>query len=327
MKGLPGLTLLLLLPFGGPGGFAGTRPISLPEALSLAEKNSAALTALKTKIQSSERIIHERWRDFLPDATLRYQKQDTVSIREEDSRYQSAQLELGYDIHTSGRTFALYRIARIAADISRTEFTIERSNLRLDVKKQYYGLLRNRGEEEIYRQLLESLELQKRIIAEEVRLGTATELQKIQVEARIYEARYGILRSKNDYNEGIKRFLILLGLSQDDSREPSPPKEDLPDPEEISTDIPGRTRRAYLLRGDFRRLGLLMNRTREEAKLARHYYMPRVRLTGSYGYMGTDVPMNRRIWSVGISVTASLFGSSAGAGQTQIGRASCRERV
>ena len=290
--------------------------LTLPEAVSRALMNSTALISLKTKGDLSKRLISERWRDFLPDLSFRYQKEDAVAYREEDYRNQSAMIEIGYDISTGGKTYIEYKISRIERLLAQEEYRIERNNIILNVKRTCYELIRNRDEIAINRKLLDSLFIQKRIIDEEKRLGMATELQRVRVEARISEAEYGILHAENEYKNRLKDFKVLIGFPP--GRNISIKKPDMR-VENLPRIMQSRDRLISIAlknRSEFKRSRYAIYKTRKEMQLARYYYLPKFRLTGSCGYTGDRYPPNKKTWSIGFSVTTALFGSSVSGSQS-----------
>ncbi len=307
------VALLLIAPTSGARAQAAE--LSLDEAVARALTCSTRLAALKSSIDVSRRIINEKWRSYLPDVGVSYSKEDTVAYREDDYRSQSILLNVGVDLYNGGRTSAEYRIAKLEALLAAEEYRIERNAIVLNVRSLYYELLKNLDEIAINRKLMESLELQRTIIAEEERLGMATELQRVQVEARIAEAEYGILKSENEYQNRLKDLRVLIGLAPGAALA-------LTRMEIASAPVTAITRGrdelvaiALAKRNEFKKSTYLLYKTGREMELARAYYLPTIRLTGSYGYTGDRYPPNKKMWNVGISVTTAIFGSSLSGAQ------------
>ena len=118
----------------------GQDTLTLRQACQLALKNSVKLETLKSKIQSSRMIIHERWRDLLPHVTVQYTKSDDVAVREQDVRTQSLMGTVNYDIFTNGKAFIAYSIAQIESMLAVKEYTIEKNKIILTTKQAYFDL-------------------------------------------------------------------------------------------------------------------------------------------------------------------------------------------
>ena len=115
-------------------------PFSIKVAIHYALNNSIKLATLKSRVESSKLIIHERWRDLLPYVTIQYTKNDEVAIHEEDIRNQSLLCTANYDIFTNKRALIAYSIAKLESFLSIEEYAIEKNNIILSTKKAYYDL-------------------------------------------------------------------------------------------------------------------------------------------------------------------------------------------
>jgi len=178
------------------------------------------------------------------------------------------------------------------------------------VKKEYCALQGAAGEVEVQRALLESLRLQRNIIDEEARHGMATELQRVQADARIAEAEYELSRAQNAWRAGLMNIRMRIG---------APPEEELaiaPLPDDAGKDeTPPRTKDALTAhalksRPEMRQARYALRAAHAAERIAGRYYLPVVRLSGSYGYRGDRLPLDGRVWSVGLSVTTAILGST-----------------
>ncbi len=289
--------------------------LNLQNAIDLALKNSKNMTTLKYREQLAKSIITEKWRSFIPDISLSYQKDDAVAYREDDYRTQSATIDMSYDIYTNGKTAAEYRIAKIDSLLAGTEYKIEKNNVTLDVKKKYYDLIKAHGEIEINKKLHESLLLQKKVITQEQKLGMATQLQMVQIEARLSEAEYAVRISENEYKNRLKDLMVLIGYRPmspivlqpvfNENTDILPP--DMSDEDIIAVAIANRN--------ELKKSSYSILKTKEVLKLAQLYFMPQITVNGSYGYTGEKFPMNQMKWSVGVTIKTNLFGNTISGGQ------------
>jgi len=297
------------------GGMLYAETLTLEESIIIARKNSIKLHALKSSIAISRKLIHESWRDLLPVSSIQYQKDDEIAYRENDMRSHSLSCNVSYDINTSGRSILTYQVSKIESLLAESEYIIEQSNIILNVKKAYYDLQKKQHEIKINQKLLNSLYLQQKIVSEQKKLGMATDLQQIQVDAKISEAKYAVLTSKNDYDNSLRDFANLLGLSSDAEIILSDMKHS---PEELI----GFPQKKYLIalglkkRNEIYKSNYTLLKSEKELSLAEYYYLPKFQLFGSYGYTGKEFPLRQKTWTVGVSVTTALFGNSMHGGQT-----------
>ncbi|MEJ5360881.1 MAG: TolC family protein [Spirochaetota bacterium] len=282
--------------------------LTLQKACELALKNSVQLETLKVRIQSSRMIVHERWRELLPNITFQYSKNDTVAIREDDTRLQSLVCTVQYDIFTNQQSLIAYSIAQIESMLANEEYTIEKNKIILSTKEAYFALQRKRKAIEIYQLLLKSLQLQKNIITAQQQLGMATELQQIQVDGKIAEAQYNILSAQNQYVNSLQDFATTLGINYASIQFPEQEYTELQNITMASKDT--LVSLSMQNRNELKKSYYTLIKTQKEYQLAQYYYLPRIQLFASYGYSGSEFPMNKKMWNVGLSITSLLFGNT-----------------
>ncbi|NMB66393.1 MAG: TolC family protein [Spirochaetes bacterium] len=283
--------------------------LTLHNACELALKNSVKLERLKAKIQSSRMIVHERWRELLPNVSFQYSKSDTVAIREDDTRFQSLACTVQYDIFTNQQSLIAYSIAQIESMLANEEYTIEKNNIILSTKQAYFALQNKRKSIEIYQLLLKSLQLQKNIITAQQQLGMATELELIQVDGKIAEAQYNILSAQNQYANSLQDFATTLGINYASIQLPEQEYAELQNITMASKE--NLISLSMQNRNELKKSYYTLIKTQKEYQLAQYYYLPRIQLFASYGYSGTEFPINKKMWNVGLSVTSLLFGNTA----------------
>ena len=289
--------------------------ISVDIATTQAIKNSTTMAGLIGRAKVSEKLIFEKWRTFLPDLAIRYQKDDTVIYRSDDYRNQSATIDFGYDLNTNGKSVLEYKISGLDKVIAMSEIVIERNNIILQVRSKYYELLRLKDEIEVNKKLRDSLKLNKKFGEEEKRLGFSTKLALTQIEAKLSESEYSVKKSENDYYNKLKDFKAYIGFefkselkSIDDfefNDEMVPQKKD---EELLSIALKNRL--------ELKKSELTLLKTKYNMKLAKFYYLPKFRLEGSVGTTGPTFPPNNFTWNIGVKVDTSIFGSGLSAKQT-----------
>jgi len=87
------------------------RVLDAREAVKQACAYSPELGRLRANIESALLARREKWREFLPSASLQYLQDETVNTGARDERSRQVLVTLGYDIHTGGTTLDEYEVA------------------------------------------------------------------------------------------------------------------------------------------------------------------------------------------------------------------------
>jgi len=287
--------------------------ISLNNAISMAMKNSNSLAGLRTTEKVSRQLVKESWRNYIPDISLSYGNNQSVSIMENDTRNQSLNLSMSYNLYTNGKTITQTKLVKLESLLSSTNYLLERNKIHLTVTSKFYGIMKAKEEIKINKKLLESLFFQKRIIVAQKRLGMATELQRVQVEARIKEAQYKIIAAKNNLKTQEKDLQVLCGLNY-----------------KISIKIKGTMpkRIVYILpkkitlisialknRPEVKKSQFTLLKAKQQLRLATYYYLPEITISGSCGLSGPKLP-GEITWSLGLTLSTNFFGNTISGGQT-----------
>ena len=142
----------------------------------------------------------------------------------------------------------------------------------------------------------------------------ATDLEQIQIDGKIAEAQYNIITAQNDYSNTLKDFATTLAVESSIIVVNEPSYTEI-----ANISLPSKERLIWLSlqnRNELKKSHYTVIKTEKEYALAEYYYLPKIQLFASYGYMGNDYPPNKKTWNIGISITSALLGNTVTTGQT-----------
>src|SRR5688572_30823631 len=184
------------------------RPISLQEAVSLAQRNAPAAVQARGQLRTSSSAVRSAWGSFLPSLTANLSKskrsadrfdpvQDRWITSTQPWNY-SAGLSTGLELFDGGRRFAELRAARAGVDAAEANETTQRFNIALQVKREYANVLAARESESAARAQLEQAQAQLRSSVARVQAGAATMSDSLRSVIQLGNARLALLTAQNN---------------------------------------------------------------------------------------------------------------------------------
>jgi outer membrane protein TolC len=275
--------------------------LSFAEAAELAVANSAELR----NGFAQKKIREGQWklglRAYFPRLNISASEDDRLSQNSADSFQKNYTLNLDQLLWDGGRT-------GLSRKLEKTELNLLGSQLERSVLEAaeaaitaYRQILTTREIVKIRRAALESLSEQRRILAEELRLGRALSLDLIDADISVSEARIELLSLEIELEEAERQFAESLGLEElpllgetIDTRR----KCLLPSPRAARTQAeensPQLAEARYAVR-----------KKEAELKIVSVSWIPTLRISGSFGLTGQRYPLTRHNWSVGLTLEFS----------------------
>lgn len=183
------------------------RPISLPEAVSLAQRNSPAAVQARGQLRTSASAIRSAYGAFIPSLSMSMGQTKQGGERFDPLRgpvTQSAspwQYSLGLnsslEVFDGGRRFASLRAARAEEDVAEANDVSQRFNMALQVKREYANVLAARESESAARAQLQQAEAQLRASVARVQAGAATMSDSLRSVIQVGNARLALLTAQN----------------------------------------------------------------------------------------------------------------------------------
>jgi outer membrane protein len=184
------------------------RPISLTEAVSLAQRNSPAAVQARGQMRTAASAIRSAYGSFLPSLSMSMGQTKQGGQRFDPLRgpvTQSAspwQYSLGFssnlELFDGGRRFADLRAARADEDAAESNDVAQRFNIALQVKREYANVLAARESESAARAQLEQAEAQLRSSVARVQAGAATMSDSLRSLIQVGNARLALITAQNN---------------------------------------------------------------------------------------------------------------------------------
>lgn len=184
------------------------RPISLNEAVTLAQRNSPAAVQARGQLRTSASAIRSAYGAFIPSLSMSMGQTKQGGQRFDPLRgpvTQSAspwQYSLGFssglEVFDGGRRFAQLRAARADEDAAEANDVSQRFNIALQVKREYANVLAARESESAARAQLEQAEAQLRASVARVQAGAATMSDSLRSVIQVGNARLALLTAQNN---------------------------------------------------------------------------------------------------------------------------------
>jgi outer membrane protein TolC len=218
--------LLLLLPFvvlparGAPplplpaAGNA-VRTCDLSTAISLALKNSRALTDSRLQQQVARAVHRLACRQFLPSLEVGISRDDSVVYGSPDTRSRRLSLGMQQLLYDGGRTRASLKRRDREIALAGLNLEMESEELIFSVITVYTEILEFRQKKKIRQDSYQSALLQQQIAAEELRLGALTELEFLDFTVRLKDLELDLEETEQEERLLGFRFGRLLGLKAD----------------------------------------------------------------------------------------------------------------
>ena len=183
-------------------------PISLPDAIAMAQKNAPSAVQARGSISTSEASVKQSYAAFLPSFNLSASRQnqrgdrfDTqgnlVPFTGQPTNY-STGLSSSLQLFDGGRRF--FDLKRSKADVDAAEAgeTASRFQIALQVKQQYYNILAARESESAANAQIQQTEQQLRASSIRLRAGAATVSDSLRSAVALGNARLARLSARNN---------------------------------------------------------------------------------------------------------------------------------
>lgn len=218
---LTALALLTPLSLGAQGvATGGARPVSLEEAIRLAQKNSPTAVQARGQIQTSDAAIRTVYGSFMPSLSLSYgsnrQGGETffqgqlVPFRGDPWNF-SRGLNSNLELFDAGRRFFNLRAAQANLSAAESNERLQQYRVALDVKQQYFNVLAARESRAAAESQLRQSDEQLKSATARVRAGVATVSDSLRSVIQVGNARLAVLTADNNLRVANANLTRLVG--------------------------------------------------------------------------------------------------------------------
>jgi OMF family outer membrane factor len=207
----------------------GTQPITLKQALELARRNNRDFQVALLQVERSRAALREAVAAEYPSLNLASDvtRTDSANARlgnviapegvpENDtvSRSLTGQLELSYDLYTSGRRSATIRAAEKQVRLNQLELERIDEQLRLDVANAYYDLQQADEQVRISESSVKNAQQSLKDAEALEKAGVGTRFDVLRSQVQLSNELQNLTRSQGDQRIRRRQLAQLLSLSQ-----------------------------------------------------------------------------------------------------------------
>jgi outer membrane protein TolC len=284
--------------------------IDMDTAVRIGVANHFALKAVKYRTEVVDKIITERWRQYLPTLDLSYNRQREIVKGERDTTSHEVRLTIEQVIYDGGRRGLDLDMARLNSILARKDFNVIYGTVRLDIVRAYVRVLAASGKIDLNRKSLERGRLQLKDARREFEVGFSTRLQVMQVASLAQEIELSLMQSINEHSNAVYQLKVILNL--DHSIRLELDGDILRD---YRLEIPGvdvdeLIDRARQARPEVLRSRVNIFRLDKEKEIAEDYWIPQLSVGGFAGRRGEEFPLTEDTWGVFFRFTFPIFSNS-----------------
>ncbi len=287
-----------------------TLRINLETATQIALTNYYLLLSLKNKNTAIKELISERWRDLLPTLGVNMTRQRYIIQDSNDYIYNAILLNVDQIIYDGGKKKLDLDIAQLEEILSREDFKITSSNVRLEVEKNFINTLVALAKVALNKKSVERAKEQLRLAKLEAKLGFTTQIQVLSVASRLQEIEFALVKSVNEYLKAKNDLKLVMSLDH---------QSDLIIEGNLLTDFylsyPDLKKETLIenaqnQRSEIVRIKINNKKLAKERELAENAWIPQISVGGSYGRTGITYPLQNDTWNVNVKVVFPLGGST-----------------
>lgn len=198
----------------------GPRPIRLDEAVRLAQRNAPAATEARNALRVSRMQVMSALGQFLPSlgaSAGASKSQGAIFFQGRLEPYTgnpwnySKGYGLGVTVFDGGQRWFTYRAAQASLRAGTENDVLQRFNVSLSVKQQYYAVLAARETEAAAERALEQAQAQLTMTSARVRAGAAIHTDSLRSAILVGTARLAILNARNALRTANAALTRLVG--------------------------------------------------------------------------------------------------------------------
>jgi len=237
-----------------------------------------------------------------------------------------APLDLSYEVDVWGRVRRSFQAARAEAQASEADFHTVLLTLSADVATNYFSLRELDSELQILQETLALRKHAQDLVQQRTQAGIVSGLDLARVKTELAAAEADLLDVRRRRAEFENALAVLCGQSASEFRVAAYPL--IIPPPRVPPNLPSEVLER---RPDVAQAERKMAAASERIGVAQAAFFPVVRLTGSAGYVSTDLDTifswENHVWSIGPSVSVPLFAGGRNVAGVNAARARYEEAV
>jgi len=214
----------------------------------------------------------------------------------------SSSISLSQNIYDFGKTSTQVKIQEFNRDSFRSDLDNVFIQVVFAVKQAYYGLLQARRNRDVSREVVGQFQQHLEQAKAFFEVGTKPKFDVTKADVDLSNAKLNLLKAENAFRLSLVTLNNTMGMPEAPDYEVV---DQLPFQRE-KIDLEEATRKAYDRRPDLIAIAAKRKSLEQSIELARKSYYPSILGTASYGWGGSEFPLDQG-WSFGAQVNVPLF--------------------
>ncbi len=282
--------------------------LDLDKCVSIAIDNHPDIIASQSDYEASKSRVGKAKSAYMPqiNATADYSKydQDTSYVIDQSGPFDKYNTGFNLDLllYDFGRTSSQVGARKRESDSYSAAFIDTKSQVILNVKKAYYGLLQAKDTLDARSATVTKFEQHLEQAKKLYEVGFKPRIDVTRAEVDLGQARLDMIKARNTYLSDRLILANAMGItSAPDFEIDSSPKF-----VDVSIDEPAALERAYQNRPDLKSAMAKVEAAEMNVKLANADHYPVLTGAAGYGWNGDDFPLKNE-WNAGASLTIPIF--------------------
>lgn len=309
----------------------GIQPITLQQAIALAERNNPELQTVRLQLNQRRAELQEQRAQLWPDLSLNSSltssegTQQEVSdifgnsrtVGEDVDTIFGANIRVDYDLFTSGRRSAVIDAAEQNLRVQELQVESQAEQLRFDVSQDYYDLQRADEQLRIRRDALNQALQNLRDAQALERAGVGTRFDVLQAEVDVANRQQELVRSLSDQQNARRQLAQRLNVSQTVNLAAA-------DPVEVNGEwlytLEESIVQAFRNRAELEQQLVQRDLSESQRRAANAQYGPQISAFGQYEVQDALSDEDSGLeddWTVGLQLNWSLFDGGAARAQAR----------
>jgi outer membrane protein TolC len=309
---------LLLLPVvaGAEDLIRKGETLDLQRCIAIALERHPSIQAAAGTVTAGESRVGQARSGFYPqlNGSAGYSRTDPIntsgfsrtdstgtSTGQDYSSYSSS-ISLSQNLYDFGKTSTQVKVQEFNRDSFRSDLDNVLIQVTFGVKQAYYGLLQARRNRDVAREVVGQFQQHLERAKAFFEVGTKPKFDVTKADVDLSNAKLNLLKAENAYRLGFVTLNNTMGM-------PAAPDYEVVDHlpfHSAKIDLEETARKAYDRRPDLKAIAAKRKSLDQSIELARKSYYPYVSGTASYGWGGSDFPLDQG-WSVGAQLNVPLF--------------------
>ncbi len=214
----------------------------------------------------------------------------------------SSSISLSQNLYDFGKTSTQVKIQEFNRDSFRSDLDSVHIQVAFAVKQAYYGHLQARRNREVSREVVGQFQQHLERAKAFFEVGTKPKFDVTKADVDLSNAKLNLLKAENAFRLSLVALNNTMGV-------PEAPDYEIVDQlpfQREKIDLEEATRKAYERRPDLKAIAAKKQALEQSIELARKNYYPYVSGSASYGWGGSDFPLDQG-WSFGAQINVPLF--------------------